>query len=404
MNELLSLRIAMVCAIGLAAMPVPALAQQRPSSAENFPIGNSGAVCEAQGVSLRGSRSSIFDRKWALLCRDAEGAVGWAYRYRSNAPVGGDLACGEGAMQQVEGIPVKFAECRKTGSALVYHSYSFGDGKWRTIVQGLSGYDSALKLALRSLVADQAVAGEVSVVSTGTGGGLGSSKAALTDPDVIIGQGYRRNNAGAYAEAAELFEPVSGSPAASNQDDAAERFRREHEMKVNRALQLSNLGEFEQAAKIFGESRELGSRDPIQSRLSRNFEAIDAVNRGDLVAVSEILDRPVAPLANALVATGDGVRIDPLTAAGLNTGTSRDRASILGQEVKLTIPERAAIIDAQAGQLRGTALRLAGKLDEANARLVESKQCCGRRARRQGSIDRPAALADTVGAFGSRRG
>ena len=370
---------AMVCA---SITGVVARAEARsagPLSTESFQIGNSGTVCEAQGVSLQGARQSIFDRKWALLCRDAAAAVGSAFRFDrasdgAAAAVADALTCEAGQSASIEGLgAVTSQDCRKQGGSALWRSYSIRSPKARFVVQGLAGYDSALRLALRSLVADRQVPGEVAVVSTGEGGGLGQAKSAVTDPAVIIGQGYRRNNSGAYAEADEMFEPLSGSGAPGDSDGAAERERQAHEMKVNRALQLSNLGEFEQSARLFSEVRQQGSRDPVQSRLGRNFEAIDALNRRSLEETFSILDRPVAPLAATLESEGGTVRIDRATAAGLNTGDARQNsAAILGQEVKLSIPERVAIIDAQAEQIRGTAQRLGGLPGEAVTTLTRA--------------------------------
>jgi hypothetical protein len=40
-------------------------------------------VCEAQGVRLGDARGSLFDRKWALICRDVNRPVGSAYSLRT---------------------------------------------------------------------------------------------------------------------------------------------------------------------------------------------------------------------------------------------------------------------------------------------------------------------------------
>ena len=69
--------IALVC--GLAApSAVAQVTPGRPSGADSFAIGSGGTVCQAQGVSLRGERGSIYDRRWALLCRDVARPIGVA--------------------------------------------------------------------------------------------------------------------------------------------------------------------------------------------------------------------------------------------------------------------------------------------------------------------------------------
>ena len=58
--------------------PSPGQAQSpasQPSQAEEFRIGTSGALCEAQGVMLSDARGTIFDRKWAILCSDIDRPV-----------------------------------------------------------------------------------------------------------------------------------------------------------------------------------------------------------------------------------------------------------------------------------------------------------------------------------------
>lgn len=357
----------------LAALPVGTAvnAQQAPLAAESFQIGNSGSVCEAQGVSLRGQRQSLFDRKWSIQCRDAQAPVGSAWRLDpgSALPVEDALTCAASAMRAVPGVgQVETAECRDA-QGVQWLSYSYRTPRARFMVRGLSGYDSALRLALQSLATNRQVAGEVQVVRTGTDVATRTGSDGPADPEAVIGQGYRRNNAGDYVQAAELFDPVSGAPADASADDAAESARRQHEMAVNRALQLSNLREFGQSARLFAEARQLASNDPIQTRLSRNFEAIDALNRGELDEGLAILARPMPPLATALESGDRQVRIDPATARGLNTGGSAAAAAIVGLEVRLTLPERARIIDAQGDQIRGTLQRLQGKLDEAAVAL-----------------------------------
>ena len=80
--------------IALAGIGTPALASgPSPLAGESFAIGNSGALCEAQGVRLGEARTSLFDRKWALICRDVNRPVGSAYSWRS----------GDGALARVAG-------------------------------------------------------------------------------------------------------------------------------------------------------------------------------------------------------------------------------------------------------------------------------------------------------------
>ena len=178
---------------------------------------------------------------------------------------------------------------------------------WTHVVEGLVAYNSALRLALANLVQDRIVPGEVQVVSTGGSGSMAEARASLGDSALLIGQGYRQNNAGDYVEAEQYFRPdlLNDHSADMSPQAAAVMAGRRHELAINRALQLSNLGRYAEAKKAFAEANAMELRDPIQARLSRNFEAIDALNRGQLAEASAILARPVPALA-VPAATKDG--------------------------------------------------------------------------------------------------
>jgi CHAT domain-containing protein len=354
-----------------------------PSRADSFAIGTGGSVCDAQGVAMGDARESMFDRKWVILCRDVARPVGAAYLLRGGAEAlpriaaarTEKLSCGKAGPVALEGGgSAQASDCRAAASGLAWKSYRHAAGRQLYVVEGLSGYDGALRLALRNLIADRIVPGDVEVATTGaSGGSLSEAMRAVVDPRTLIGLGYRSNNAGAYVEAAELFAPVTGESAGGGLQGGAEQTLRFHEMIINRALQLSNLGEFAQAARLFAEARAMRIREPVQDRLSRNYRAIDALNQNDLEGVLTILDEPVEPLAHELV-EGGALRIDSATAAGLNAAPGGQLAGVIGYEARLSAPERAAIIDAQGEQLRGTVYRLSGRLDEARLWLSRAME------------------------------
>ena len=354
-----------------------------PSFADSFRIGTSGSVCEAQAASGAATRRSVYDRKWVLLCREVAKPIGaaWFIRDAARPAPGQGLAepidCTEPGVADVNGLAdVLVRNCRGRTSGLEYRSYTHvsagGGRRGAHVVEGLAAFDSALQLALHSLVADRVVPGEVTAANLGSAGGSGffQAKAAAGDADNLIGQGYRRNAAGSYAEASEIFAAVSAQLGAGD----AESGGRRHELAINRALQLSNLGEFGQSAALFAAARAMPGIDPLQARLARNFEGLDALNRGDFPAVGVILDRPVPTLSASIVAGDGAVEIDRATSEGLGIGTAADLAVIMGQQVRLTPAERAEIADAQADSLRGTALRLAGKPAEARAVLLAANR------------------------------
>ena len=365
----LTLGVAMFGACSADASPL------QPSFADTFRIGNAGPVCEAQSVPAGAAHQSVYDRKWLLLCHEVARPIGaaWFVRYAGRLAPGQGLDealdCAEPGGASVSGLAgVLVRNCRGRSSGLEYRSYTHTSDRGTHVVEGLAAFDSALQLTMRSLVSDSLVAGEITAASLGGGGGSSffQAKAGAADADSLIGQGYRRNAAGAYAEAAQIFAAVAASVGAGSGDSASRR----HELTINQALQLSNLGQFDQAAALFAKAGAMSGVDPLQARLGRNFEAIDALNRGDYASVATILDRPVPPISAGVIAGSGAVEIDPITAASLSAGTAPDLAAIVGQETRLTPAERAEIADAQADALRGTALRLSGKPAEARASLM----------------------------------
>ena len=374
-----------IAAAVVAASACVSPAQARPDGpleAQSFPIGTQGALCEAQGVTLGAARNSVFDRKWALICRDVSQPIGAAYSWRDIKDVQGRVSSSRGtaldcdqptAAGATPGVTMR--RCRDPKSGLAWTSYTASSGQWVHVVEGLSAYDSALRLALANLMQDKVVPGEVSVVTTGGGGSLAEARASVGNTALLIGQGYRQNNAGDYVEAAQYFSPdlLNAAQASESPQAAALLANRRHELLVNRALQLSNLGRYPEAANAFAQADAMGLRDPIQARLSRNFEAIDALNRGQLDEVRAILGRPVPALSTPAEAQGNGVRIDTALSDSLNAGLAAGLTDSLNQETRLTTVERATIIDAQARELAATVLRLTGKPDQALAELTAAR-------------------------------
>ena len=382
-------RLAVLCAF----IPITALASQaqaRPSSAapsraESFDIGTSGSACEAQGVSMGGTRRSIYDRKWVILCSDVARPVGTVYALRDATDAAARTAtareepldcAGEEtvALDQTGAGAAALRHCRGSRTGLGWLVYETRRDSTLYSVEGLAGYDSALRLALANVVTDTIVPGEVPIANLGTTDRVSiiKARASVTDIDTLLGQGYRGNSAGSYANAAEIF---AAAPALLRSDPgltATERVLREHELTINRALQLSNLGAFDQAARLFAEARTMAGPDPVQSRLARNYEAIDAINRGNLETGIEILDRKVPDIAPAPAREGVALAIDAAMAAGLNGSGSSALTGVLGQDTRLTPQERALILDAQALQLRGIAQRLQGNNDAAIRSLSEA--------------------------------
>jgi CHAT domain-containing protein len=339
---------------------------------DSFRIGSSGTIfCSAQVDSTDKVLTGMFDSGYSITCRDAALPVGKMYKLRdaSGAPArlaaarAGQAACEAPAAEQVAGLgTVETISCKLKDADVGYKVYQLRKGRLFYAAEGLSGYDSALVLALRSLVADQPVKGEISIATTGVGdqSAFARVQAGTMDPNKALAEAYRRNNAGSYAEAAEFFAAVS------NAGDAP---LSRAEGLSNEALQKSNLGRYAEADALFGRAAEQVGTDPIVARRLRNYRAMHLLNQNNSKAALAELDKPLPKVAGtADVGQSDGLNIDTVTAKRLNADSRLGQQ--LGAESEELLPqEKAEILDGQAMQLRGTALRLTGDRVAAAAAL-----------------------------------
>src|SRR5688500_2201772 len=227
------------CAIAAATLSLSAPSQAqapRPLESESFQIGTEGALCEAQGVMLGAARASLFDRKWALICADVDRPIGAAYSWKGSSDAatllgrGRDVALDCDAPAATDGAGVTVRRCSERGSGLAWHSYSVSHDGWTHVVEGVAAFDGALRLALANLVENRIVPGSLDVVTTGGSGSLAQARAGVGG-EQLIGQGYRRNNAGEYTEAEEFFRPdLLDESGAQNAATLAEQ---RHEATVN---------------------------------------------------------------------------------------------------------------------------------------------------------------------------
>jgi len=359
----------------------PAGAQQVPLALrDSFPLGDArGSLCQVQSRSDDPANKDMFDRSWAIVCRDSARPVGYVFALRDS---GGDPMA-RLATRRAANVDCDSAEpvatplvadaqerrCRWRDGALEYTVASVPRGRVVYATEGFSAYDSALGLALQSIMADRIVPGTIEIATTSIGDPAAFARVqALTlAPAEALAEGYRRNNSGNYAEAAEFFETLQQRFA-----DPADSNLKPEEFLANRALQRSNLGQFAEAELLFSEARALGSEDPVQQRLLRNFEAIHAINRGDYAGAIVRLDQPVGSAKASADALREEGRITAQISSRINSADSLAGALGFVDDQQLTVEERAYIIDAQGAQLRATAQRLMGDRDAARAGLVQA--------------------------------
>jgi CHAT domain-containing protein len=350
-------------------------AELPPSLRDSYRLGSSGSVlCRVQANFTGPALKDMFDRSYTIVCRDAAAPVGhlYALRVEGGDPLARlaalrpkDVQCADAKSMPVTDLPsAMMRECQMTGEDVGYRVYNLTRGHTVYVAEGLTGYDSALTLGLRTIVQDRMVPGEVAVATTSVSNPAAFARvqAGSLDPADALAEGYRRNNSGNFADAAEFFDALG--------DRASDPKMREKlgEYLANRALQRSNLGQFRQASALFDQLANVPTHDPVQLRLRRNYLALHLVNIGQLDAAAAELARPMAPVGDAIGDTAtDAPVIDAMTAQEINGGSAGSPAAVQG--VSLTPAERAAIIDAQAVQIHGTILRLQGDLPGAEVLL-----------------------------------
>lgn len=346
---------------------------QRISLQDSFRIGSGASVlCSAQALGADPALENMFDRGYAVACRDAAAPVGrlYALRLRGEDPAArlasiraSQAECETPQQEQIEGVgAVEVAACRLTAAGVSYRVYTKRQGNSLFVAEGLGGYDSALRLGLRSLIADRAVDGEVSVATTGAGdpAAFARVQAGSLDPQRALNEAYRRNNAGSYAEAAEFFGTLL---------TADESTTKPGEAIVNQALQQSNLGRYREADIQLARAAAFASRDPVIARMLRNYRAIHLMNQDRPQRALAALDRPLPSGAGFGPASPVSPRIDAQTAARLNSESPVGRQ--LGAAVTNLQPEeKAQILDGQSQHIRGIIHRIEGRPDEA-ARALE---------------------------------
>lgn len=352
-------------------LALPAQAQDRSLSLRNsFRIGNAGVICTAQNAPTDKRLTGVFDRGYRLGCRDAASAVGTLIVVRRDVALGAEptalpgttLTCGAEGGETIEGLGIVSAVlCRDYGSNVDYRRYAVSRDGRTYLVEGLSGYDPVLRLALASVVADQPVPGEIKVATTEVSDAAAFAKVQAGQLDAVDArdEAYLRNNGGRFAESAEFFESLGQRSTEATAPGEA---------LANQGLQQSNLGNFAAANRLFQQSAASVARsDGVTQRLLRNYRAINQLNQKKPQGALRELAVPVVPVSAEYDI--DKVR-DGVINSALSNQINRENQSLQrlgGVDAGLSAVERAELLDAQAEALQATALRQAGKLDEASA-------------------------------------
>lgn len=345
----------------------------RPSMADSFRLGVGGdTLCQVQSAPADPAAPGLFDRAYAVVCRDAAAPIGHLYALREGSPDPAArldarrdpaLRCEDkGQATLADAGTVAIRHCTAS-DGLGYDFLHTTKGNTLYAADGLAGYRSALELGLRTLVANRVVPGDIDISLTQLGDptSFARAQAGSLDPALARDEGYRRNNNGNYAEAAEFFDTLLRRTASAGTSGPASS-RDIGEYLVNRALQQSDLGDIDQANALFAQAALIPTADPVELRLRRNYRALHLLNQQRFDEAQTLLRDPVGTIVVTAPAASE---IDVDLAVAMNDGGPLTRQLGVTSTALLTPAEKAAILDAQAIAVRGTILRLQGKGEEA---------------------------------------
>jgi CHAT domain-containing protein len=373
--------------------PLTAAPSEPLSIRESFRIGSSGVSCTAQLRPMDAKLKDMFDRGYAIVCRDAAAPVGSLYALKGDD--GARLAsagrrCDAAQAADMPGLAgAQVVECEGEDK-LRYRTYTLVRGKTLYAAEGLAGYDSALKLGLASIATDRPVTGEVQVAVTAAGdpAAFARVQAGALDPEGALQQGYARNNEGSYAEAAEFFQTLYERTAGMGE---APRLT---EYLVNQGLQQSNLGQFPAATAAFEQAEGRGAAaDPIAGRLLRNFRALHQINQKRPAKALEELQRPVADVDRYAADALSAAEITPRLAQEINRANAALNRTA-GLDSRLQPYERAQILDAQKQQIEGIALRLQARYADALRAFAQAETALA--SVRQGRVASTAFMRSEI--------
>ena len=370
-------------ALAAPAWAVPAAAQVAPPLlADTFRLGQGGGLfCQAQTRTRDGAISGYFDRAWTVICRDSARPVARVYALRGDAADiaarlatrrSGEATCAAPVQDRDDVLGAMTAlPCQLSEARIGYRVLQVRRGPVTYVAEGLAAYDSALRLALRTVIANRIVPGQIEVAASAVDdpAAFARLQAGTLDPDLALAEGYRRNNSGNYAEAAEFFDTLQQRAADSAQGAPADP-QRLTEYLINQALQKSNLGEFAEAEALFAEARREASADRVLSRLRRNYETIHLLNQQRHAEALARLDESVVAIDSAPRLPGSAIEIGAQVAAEIDAGLPVNQRLGVTDSSALSPEERAALLDAQSLHLRGALLRLTGRPQEASAPLA----------------------------------
>ena len=354
--------------------PAGLAARQLPLDGPSFRIGSQDNLCSAQEDIIGRAGSGLRDRSWQIVCKDASRPVGQIHLIHEASETNRITGARLEALTcdaQTESVIARLGRvaqqnCLSSVSNARWNSYMFQHADTLYAAEGVSAYDEVIRLALRTVISNQSIdeVPALPLLSSVSGGSYYRMQAARLSASLRIEQGYRSNNSGAFAQAVEYFDPATAQFAPDDDGSAHGQRLLEHDMLVNHALQLSNLGAFDRADAAFAQARAMNESDLVQTRLARNLEALHRINLRDLDGARAIMAQTMPPVPLPLEQQDSSVTIGTDLADALSV-PGRSNSRVFTVASRLSPSERAQILDAQATQINGTIARLSGAMEDA---------------------------------------
>ena len=336
-----------------------------------------GAVCEA----TRGFDGPVVDqggRVWNVTCRGWSNVLGNLYLFPASNARGSEAAWRRDLAARTDCDPWSKSAMREPGvgqrlscatraASLAYVTYRSGGAGRVVAAEGRAPIQDVLAKGIRYLsgaipepAAIDKQSAAVSQVSTAPVSELGAADA--TDATSLesrrsaayqIGQDWQFDQA--ELDFGDLALSDSGASAAERAEDL-----------YNQALNASNAGRFDQAAIYFDQADKLAAGGDSSLRgLALNYRAADARNQQDYDGAIALADEAIA--ARARGATSNGMRTASgailIPEVGSSDGTQR-----------VSNVDRERLRDAQALEIKATALEAGGRPAEARKVLIQARQ------------------------------
>jgi hypothetical protein len=380
---------ALAAALAVAAAPpagaaVIAHAKRFDGFNPHFNLGQAGngAVCEA----TRGFDGPLVDqggRVWNVTCRGWSNTLGNLYLFPASKARGADATWRKLLTARTDCVSDKVRptpepglgekrSCKTRAASLSYVVYRSVGGGRVIAAEGRAPIDDVLAKGVRFLsgavpepeAIDKQTAA-VSQVSTAKVSELGASDAAEgVSVESRRSAAYRIGQDWQFDQAELDFGDLAVADSTASAADRAEDL-------YNQALNASNAGRFDKAAIYFDQADKLAKGDALTSGgntslrgLALNYRAADARNQQDYDGAVDFADQAIAARTHGAASNGSKTPTGDIVIpeVGSSDGAQRIASS-----------DRERLRDAQALEIKATALEAGGRPAEARKVLLQAR-------------------------------